>query len=147
MDDAEYESSTMEDSKPVENTHLPHDSMVTVRLSEPPSLTVITQSLIMDEVQQDGPIEDTPLDTSDLKDGCKNDPEPNLSTRQSLFIAPEDENMDTIREANQEQIPHNMYDRRGSDSTGDSNNGEVNWAELEKTEEQEPRDQDSEDVS
>jgi hypothetical protein len=147
MDDATYEGSRMESSKPAENAHLPRDSMVTVRLSEPPSLTVVTQSLVMDEVQQNSSAEDTLLDTPDLKVDCKEDLKPTLSSRYSMSIAAGDENMDTMRDESDEQLPIDAGERRGSDSTEDSSDEDVNWAELEKTEEQEPRDQDSEDVS
>ncbi len=42
--------------------------MVTVRLSEPPSLTVVTQSMAMSEQQQDGSGEDIPLHMPDSID-------------------------------------------------------------------------------
>lgn len=147
MDNAKYESPIMEDFKPAESRHLPHDSMVTVRLSEPPSLTVITQSLVMDVAHQDGSTEDTLVDSPELKADCKEDLEPTLSSRHFMSIAAGDETADSMRDTTDEQLPIDTDERRGSDSTEESSDGEVNWAELEKTEEQEPRDQDSEDVS
>ena len=149
MDEAIYEDSAMADSKAVEieNAHLPHDSMVTVRLSEPPSLTVITQSMTMSEQQQDGSGEDIPLDTPDSDIDSKKDLETTLPSGHSMSIAGEDQNMDSLQEIGDERLQVDADERRGSESTEDSGDGEVNWAELEKTEEQEPRNQDSEDVS
>jgi hypothetical protein len=147
MDDATHEDSAMADSKAVENAHLPHDSMVTVRLSEPPSLTVVTQSMAMSEQQQDGSGEDIPLHMPDSNIDSEEDLEITLPSGHSMSIAGEGQNVGLLRESSHEQLQVDADERRGSDSTEDSGDGEVNWAELEKTEEQEPRDQDSEDVS
>jgi len=147
MDDTTYEESAMADSKAVENAHLTHDSMVTVRLSETPSLKVVTQSMAMSEKQQDGSGEDIPLHTPDSTIDSKEDLETTLPSGHSMPIAGKIQNMDSPQETGDEQLRVDADERRGSDSTEDSGDGEVNWAELEKTEEQEPRDQDSEDVS
>lgn len=135
----------MEISKPAENSYLPHDSMVTVRLSGPPSLTVVTQSLIING-QLDASTEGMFLDTLNLKGDCIEDLEPSLSRRNSLSTAAEDENMEPTPDTNDEQPQIGADERPGTESADDSDAGEVDWAELEKTEEQEPRDQDSEDV-
>lgn len=142
-----YEDSAMADSKAAENAHLPHDSMVTVRLSEPPSLTVDTQSMARSEQQLDASAEDILLDTPDSNIDSKEDIETTLTSGPSMSLAAEGDNMDSLREMSDERLPIDADEWRGSDSTEDSGDGEVNWAELEKTEEQEPRDQDSEDVS
>jgi hypothetical protein len=147
MDDAMYEDSAMEDPKAVENAHLPHDSMVTVRLSEPPSLTVVTQSIAMSDQQQDGSGENIPLQTPDLNIESREDLDTALSSGHSIYVDEESQSVDLLQETSDEQLQVDADERQGSDSTEDSGDGEVNWAELEKTEEQEPRDQDSEDVS
>jgi len=146
MDDATYEDSTIDDLKTVENAHLPHDSMVTVRLSEPPSLTVVTQSIAMSEQQQDGSGENIPLHTPDLNIESKEDLDTALPSVHSIYIDGESQSVDSVQETSDEQLQVDADERQGSDSTEDSGDGEVNWAELEKTEEKEPRDQDSEDV-
>jgi hypothetical protein len=148
MDEATYEVSAMADSKAVEfeNAHLPHDSMVTVRLSEPPSLTVVTQSLAMSEQQEDCSGEDIPLDTPDSSIEFKKGLETTLPSGHSMSIDREGQRIDSLQEMSDEQLQADADERRGSESTEDSADGEVNWAELEKTEEQEPRDQDSENV-
>lgn len=134
----------MAETKGTENTHLPHDSMVTVRLSEPPSLTVDTQSLDMNTPQEPVSALETPSQT--LQSSVDESPDSecsSLAAGQSILEATEE---DGDSNGAAELLP-DEDERRGSDSTEGSGDNEVNWAELEKTEEQEPRDQDSEDVS
>lgn len=147
MEDTAYEDSAMVESKAVENVHLLHDSMVTVRLSEPPSLTVVTQSMAMRKQQEDDSARDILLGTPDSNVESNEDLETNLSSRHSMSIAAGDENTRSLPDLSDELLTVDADERRESESTEDSGDGEVNWAELEKTEEQEPRDQDSEDVS
>jgi len=125
-----------------ESRAFPHDSMVTVRLSEPPNLTVDTQ-------------------IGDIEDGRQN-----MQKRQTMpeALAEEDtqEEQDgspriTMMDPNgnevvspsgsESAVSENGESRRGSESSEASEEGGVNWEELEKSEEQEPRDESSEDVS
>jgi hypothetical protein len=145
MEDTAYEDSAMVESKAVENVHLLHDSMVTVRLSEPPSLTVVTQSMATRE--EDDSARDILLGTPDSNIESNEDLETNISSRHSMSIAAGDENTSSLPDLSDDLLTIDADERRESESTEDSGDGEVNWAELEKTEEQEPRDQDSEDVS
>jgi hypothetical protein len=147
MEDTAYEDSAMAESKAVENVHLLHDSMVTVRLSEPPSLTVVTQSMATREQQEDDSARDILLGTPDSNIESNEDLETHLPSGHSMSIAAGDENTSTLPNLSDELLTIDADERRESESTEDSGDGEVNWAELEKTEEQEPRDQDSEDVS
>ncbi len=147
MDDAACEDSAIAESKAVENAYLPHDSMVTVRLSEPPSLTVVTESMVMTEEQGDDSTKDMPLVTPDSNFDSNEDLETPLPVGHTMSVGAGDENTSPIRDTSDERSIVDADERRGSESTDDSGDGEVNWAELEKTEEQEPRDQDSEDVS
>lgn len=147
MEDTAYEDSTMVESKAVENVHLLHDSMVTVRLSEPPSLMVVTQSMATREQQEDDSARDILLGTPDSNIESNEDLETHLPSGHSMSIATGDENTSSLPDLSDELLTIDADERRESESTEDSGDGEVNWAELEKTEEQEPRDQDSEDVS
>lgn len=136
----------------------PHDSMVTVRLSEP----MLSKFGLTSQPQKRG-------SDPDLYDGSADDPERmsfvpvsqtvNFQTQQERFVQDQDLDMDdsdkdTIYEGNagpgvgsmiamDTEIFEQANVRRGSGSSGSS----VNWESLERTEEQEPRNQDTEDVS
>jgi hypothetical protein len=100
-----------------------HDSMVTVRLSEP-QLTIDTKTAeVVTEVAEEEAV------SAELKE-----------TGESPRITMQDPSGNEPASA----ISHDMESRRGSDSSEGSDR--VNWEELEKTEEQEPRDQGSDDV-
>lgn len=103
-----------------------HDSLVTVRLSEP-QLTIDTKTgeEIPDEIDR---FEETAAD-AELNDA-----------NESPAIAMRDPSGNETESARSQGAEL----RRGSDSSEGS--GQVNWEELEKTEEQEPRDQESDDV-
>jgi hypothetical protein len=146
MDDAVCEDSAMVESKTAESVHLPHDSMVTVRLSETPLLTVVTQSMAMSEQEEYDSAMDFPMDMPDPNIGSREDLQTPLPNGNSIPIAVEDESTQLLQDPSNDQLTIDADERRGSESTEDSGDGEVNWAELERTEEQEPRDQDSEDV-
>jgi hypothetical protein len=146
MDVSLDDDPAMADTRNLSEAPLPHDSMVTVRLSGPPSLTLITQSLAADGLQDPMSALETPMDISESKLEDSLDDELPSPSRHSIPSMAEEERSNILTEVVDEQLPQNN-ERRGSQSTESSGDGEVNWAELEKTEEQEPRDQDSEDVS
>lgn len=120
---------------------MPHDSMVTVRLSEPPNLTVDTSGLeghMNIEGLRDGLAKDNiQEEDEDIQGGEEESPR----------ITMMDPNGEVMSPTGSESVASEAAgSRRGSDSSEESEGG-VNWEELEKTEEQEPRDQDSDDVS
>ena len=109
----------------------PHDSMVTVRLSEAPNLTVNTAILEahnqVEEVTQG-------------EEGREQDEE-------SPRITMMDPNGEVMSPSGSESTVSNEGGSRRESDSSEASEGGVNWEELEKTEEQEPRDQDSDDVS
>jgi hypothetical protein len=120
---------------------LQHDSMVTVRLSEPPpALTVDTSTNITQRVRR-GTIEGRRTEDV-VRDGQTPDEE----SPRIMMMDPNGEVLSpTGSESASERSPES---RRGSDSSEESvEGGGVNWEELEKTEEKEPRDESSDDVS
>lgn len=146
-----------------------HDSMVTVRLSEPePELErsaavswIVSGTAASAEIG--GKLEvDESSDKDEDKDSDDEDDEEEeekAKTTPSEQIAggviPEEEedsddtDADTVYETEiaRMEVPgvKDKEARRGSDQ-GDSETESVNWEVLERTEEQEPRDQDTEDV-
>jgi hypothetical protein len=121
---------------------LQHDSMVTVRLSEPPpALTVDTSTSITQRVRK-GTIEEGRRTEDVVRDGQTPDEE-------SPRIMMMDPNGEVLSPTGSESVSErNPESRRGSDSSEASvEGGGVNWEELEKTEEKEPRDESSDDVS
>lgn len=117
-----------------------HDSMVTVRLSEPPhlpALTVNTATNLHKVVQG-----------KQLNDGVAEYMEKDAQEEQeeSPRITMMNPNGEVVSPSGSESGSENGENRRESDSS-EGSDGEVNWGELEKTEEQEPRDEASEDVS
>lgn len=139
--DAEPE---VEIEKKEESAHhiLQHDSMVTVRLSEPPpTLTVDTRATILGRGRkasfgQEAGEQDVVRDLETPEEG-------------SPMITMVDPNGEVRSPTGSESASErNPESRRGSDSSEASvEGGGVNWEELEKTEEQEPRDESSDDVS
>lgn len=117
--------------KDMSPTTLPHDSMVTVRLSDPPNrmsvlsihkeLPSLPKGLVEEEIVDDG------FDTVTVGS-------PSIGG-----VSPT-----TAREL--KELPDDTRERRGSESEESEDGEEVNWAELERTEEKEPRDQGSDDV-
>ncbi len=117
-----------------------HDSMVTVRLSEPspprpPSLMVNTsigQSMV------------TVVETPDILLPGEEGPAPEVG--ESPRITMLDEEGNEVFDSPTGSESANGESRRGSDSSEESVE-EVNWEELQQTEEKEPRDESSDDVS
>lgn len=119
---------------------LSHDSMVTVRLSEPPTLSVDTVLDPRKSVEHRRQTQEATL----LKNTTYVPEEEEESPRITM-VDPDGEVMSPSGSGS--IASGNGESRRGSDSSEDSSTEGVNWEELEKTEEQEPRDESSDDVS
>lgn len=108
-----------------------HDSMVTVRLSEPLALQIITTT---------GTNERERHSLGDLRAAASVDPEDALPSPTIKMVDPNGNELDDVPSA-----------RRGSGSSSGSSSGHgdpegsVDWEELVRTEEQQPRDQESDD--
>jgi hypothetical protein len=121
---------------------LQHDSMVTVRLSEPPpALTVDTRANILGRGRKA-----TVSEELGVQDVVRDVETPEEESPRITMVDPNGEVLSpTGSESASERNPES---RRGSDSSEASvEGGGVNWEELEKTEEKEPRDESSDDVS
>ncbi|KAE9363932.1 hypothetical protein N431DRAFT_497676 [Stipitochalara longipes BDJ] len=118
---------------------LQHDSMVTVRLSEPPpALTVDTRANIIQRGRKD-----TIGEEPGIQDVVREETLEEESPRITMMDPNGEELSPTGSESASERNPES---RRGSDSSEASvEGGGVNWEELEKTEEKEPRDESSDD--
>lgn len=121
-----------------------HDSMVTVRLSEPPALTVDTSVPRKDHKEAIG---HRKVEGDGTPDSLRGDGE--TPDEESPKITMMDPNGEMLSPTGSESASErNEESRRGSDSSEASmEGGGVNWEELEKTEEKEPRDESSDDVS
>lgn len=159
------------DENPPSGSQLPmlHDSMVTVRLSEPPTLTVDTRTNILAASKLR--VASTPISPSKRDfDQSSPSPSPNSENTKENKIDDVQGNLEVREEEDSPQIT--MVDpngnelvspmspvgmeyqsfpdgdaKRDSDVSEGSEAGEVNWEELEKTEEKEPRSESSDDVS
>jgi hypothetical protein len=121
----------------MESHTMPHDSMVTVRLSEPPLLTVNTT--ILEKCNRDTKEQETPeLMLDDIQDEAQEE-----SPR--ITMVDPNGNEVTSPTGSESVASQDGGSRRGSDSSEASEG--INWEELEKTEENEPRDEASDDVS
>ncbi|TVY16708.1 Rab GTPase-activating protein 1-like [Lachnellula arida] len=134
------------------NETLAHDSMVTVRLSEPaqlPALTVDTnlqettriESAISEEnieIEEDTTSVQTPdIPLDDVQEEQEEEQE---ESPRITMMDPNGNEVESPIEPDSER-----QSRRGSESTEASEAEEVNWEELEKTEENEPRNESSDD--
>jgi hypothetical protein len=136
MDPTHDDSST--ESK-IDGQSMTHDSMVTVRLSEPPTLTVDTNVL---EHTNRSTLEHT--DDQEMPEIMHEESIQEESPR--ITMVDPNGNEVTSPAGSESVVSRDPESRRGSDST-EASIEEVNWEELEKTEEQEPRDEGSDDVS
>jgi hypothetical protein len=139
-----YAEAEVEIEKKEESAHhiLQHDSMVTVRLSEPPpALTVDTRANILGRGRKA-----TVGEEAGIQDVVRDVQTPEEESPRITMVDPNGEVLSpTGSESASERNPES---RRGSDSSEASvEGGGVNWEELEKTEEKEPRDESSDDVS
>ena len=124
----------------MEGQAMPHDSMVTVRLSEPPTLTVDTN--VVEHANRNT------LEHTKGQERPEIIQEEESSQEESPRITMVDPNGNEVTSPTGSEFAasRDAESRRGSDSSEVSAE-EVNWEELEKTEEQEPRDEGSDDVS
>ena len=137
----------------------PHDSMVTVRLSEPPlskfdSLAPARNSGSGpdDQIDQDERLSYVPVaqlaDLTARNTECCYESDMDESDRDTVYdsrIASTTATTITTTQSLSSELRDEGLSRRGSASSGSSSS--VNWESLERTEEQEPRNQDTEDVS
>ncbi|TQN68465.1 EVI5-like protein [Colletotrichum shisoi] len=150
---------------------LAHDSMVTVRLSEPPALTLDTNvgpdspprrrpSTVRIErlpfpVKEADEAEAKNLREDDIKDTPPSDPATPLpvtaaakSLQDELVGCEEkkdeaDEDLATLAQAPRERGEHESQHVHDEDNEEEDEDEEVNWDELQKSEAQEPRDADT----
>jgi hypothetical protein len=136
-----------------ETLPMPHDSMVTVRLSEPsalPALTVDTN--VQQNAERESAISNDSIKTEEETTSVQT-PDITLDDVQEEQEEQEESPRITMMDPNGNEVESPMEpesareSRRGSDSTEASEAEEVNWEELEKTEENEPRNESSDDVS
>lgn len=144
----------VEDRIHQEGQAMQHDSMVTVRLSEPPILTLDTKrhsdKIITDEELETSEEINTPTDRRQTIMSIMD-----VTGKEAETGSLEDSPRITMVDPNGNEVPtptgsesaesEQNGSRRASDSS-DTSVEEVNWEELEKTEEQQPRNQDSDDV-
>lgn len=137
-----------------EGQAMQHDSMVTVRLSEPPILTLDTKrhsdKIITNEELETGEEIITPTDKRQtimsIMDVTGKDTETGTleDSPRITMVDPNGNEVPTPTGSESAESEQNGS-RRASDSS-DTSVEEVNWEELEKTEEQQPRNQDSDGV-
>ncbi|KAG4429635.1 hypothetical protein IFR05_014881 [Cadophora sp. M221] len=131
-------------------SHIAHDSMVTVRLSEPPTLTVNT-AIPSKQTCSAGSTEKLAEDTTDtpgiLLDGVAEDAVGEEEEESPRITMMDPNGNEVLSPSGSESAgSQNGESRRGSDSSEESvEGGGVNWEELEKTEEKEPRNESSDD--
>ena len=138
MMDSTHNDSPIESN--MDGQSMPHDSMVTVRLSEPPTLTVNTN--VLEHANRDA------LEHTEGPERPEIMQEEEATQGQSPSITMVDPNGNEVTSptGSESAASRDGESRRGSDSS-EASAEEVNWEELEKTEEQEPRDEGSDDVS
>ena len=119
---------------------MPHDSMVTVRLSEPPTLTVDTN------VPEHGKRDTLEHTKGEDVPGIMQEEDSTQEESPRITMVDPNGNEVTSPTSSESIASKDPESRRGSDSSEECAE-EVNWEELEKTEEQEPRDEGSDDVS
>lgn len=128
----ETEHSVEDDSaRRVSDQVMQHDSLVTVRLSEPPALTVDTKLNNQEQgMHRNGSISEEVEDNH----------QPDTQKRDS-----DGEGLGTAAGSEPPRAGDTEPRRASEDSEGAED--EVNWEQLEKNEEEEPKTQDSDDVS
>lgn len=121
----------------VETPKMAHDSMVTVRLSEPPSLTLDTKLSATEAILPDSGDEIT--DESSDSDSEQTIDEDDRVRKSRVAIS----RSDTGRSL-QDELGQLDTSGHESDSSGDIE--EVNWEQLEKTEDEQTKDDEADNV-
>lgn len=115
-----------------------HDSMVTVRLSEPADLQLNPLVDPKENTQEEEePDENPPDDAFDRQ--CKAESQESSAQRDSVVTSSSANGNDSHPEELQERDSH-------SDSIHSSDDEDVNWEELEKTEDQQAKDDETDNV-
>jgi hypothetical protein len=125
----------------METPKLAHDSMVTVRLSEPPTLTLNTSLVDVDNIAHMAETRHSEPDvTEDQSDTSHRD-----STIRDSTIRDSIASATTV---SQERSLHDELDQDSSsdDAMGQNDKDSVNWERLEKTEDEQPKDEDTDNV-
>lgn len=149
--------SPSQDETTAETPKMAHDSMVTVRLSEPPSLTldtsatsspdrhsspVVSPRTVEDEPRRESN-DSTPVEAPETTDAdhIRKSVRESVVMRESRTTLPR---VDTTRSL-QDELGECDDSGNGSDTSED--NEEVNWEELEKTEDQQTKDEETDNAS
>ncbi len=154
-------TTTTEDDADAETPKMAHDSMVTVRLSEPPSLTLDTSSTSDSEPESSPVVSPKTVKHDEHETPKITESSTTLETLETLET-PEIENEQNPRESvviirdSRTALPRvdttrSLQDELGQceDVTSDTSDDveEVNWEELEKTEDQQTKDEETDNVS
>lgn len=159
----EEEVADQEEKEPIrseESHHIPHDSMVTVRLSEPPTITPIPTSTSKTTLHVDTNLQDKHQSKDDENKEADTpgilleeaEAEEEIEDSPRITLVDTDERSEVLSPSGSESPASRLdafSDKRESDSSDGSMEGGpgVNWEELERSEEQEPRNENSDDVS
>jgi hypothetical protein len=130
------------DSTMVETPKLAHDSMVTVRLSEPPTLTLNTSLVDVDNIAH---VAETRHSGPDVAEDQSDTTSHRHSTIRDSTIRDSIASATTV---SQERSLHDELDQDCSsdDAMGQNDKDSVNWERLEKTEDEQPKDEDTDNV-
>ncbi|KID96812.1 Rab-GAP/TBC domain protein, partial [Metarhizium majus ARSEF 297] len=128
----------------LETPKMTHDSMVTVRLSEPPSLSLDTKAVTPDAepVTPTSPIAE---ETSTDADNDSLEKKEYTETRDSLMRIPRvSAPIQSPTDANRTlQDELGLYGVDGNETDSSEDNEEVNWEQLEKTEDEQMKDEET----
>lgn len=129
---------TTQDEAEAETPKIAHDSMVTVRLSEPPALTLDT-SVADDESKPTSP-EPVPSRDSASNAGTDHAAESDTEKRAStVSVVASDANRSL-----QDELAEGAGDADSGNSSDDQD--EVNWEKLQKTEDEQTKDEETDNV-
>lgn len=117
-----------------ETSKMPHDSMVTVRLSEPPALTLDT-SVNSEEAPKNHTVEVEVEDTDRGRNSSREFP-----VRSSLPAVGNTQTNRSIRD----ELDDDVSSGRDNGVTEDQD--DVNWERLERTEDEQPKDEETDNV-
>lgn len=138
----EIASTSNDDSEPeAETPKMTHDSMVTVRLSEPPILTLNTTTAVSDTVAEKPAAQPAEKGTSLEDDSNESGKHNSVQSRprDSVVTLGSTEASRSL----QEELGECGSEGQDSDSSGDE---EVDWEQLEKTEDEQMKDEETDNV-